>query len=790
MKMDTNFWFRWDGWNVLELPEDISHEILQLEVYPYSSKKEAYEHLPEELKDELNKKLLIKYSDGEYYYYFFYDKLNFLARIKDFQPMSLLPVKISKYPQKTAISLMSAYVKKILGKKLKVYVDSAKIQGFLENPDIGVRIRRIKTPQIKVVGFNEKTVYVAIKYSSETETLKLWELPEKSLDQVMALIEEHVQNEEEIKIKSPKIKSNNVFSYIVKILKDKEAYDFLLQLKNSTRIKERNAYLRIEESIKSLNPAKSPLDAKYVILAVPKSKYSRSSFSKYQARFSSYLQDLFIFTELNSELIIDPKLESILFNKQEEDVVKNYANAVKKAEFVLKFKSTSPHVMRLPEIKNILMAQTEKGPIFGWGVRGLLLTKGTFREDLIPFVNHKGSLKILIYYPEHLERKLKRSIFYKRVLSLKEGVYGKAFTNGAEIVDRPLEKGVWKELQTTSALDKYSEKIIEDFESMKKDQSDTFLLLTLLPKDKNIVKFHKMRSYLLKKPNLRVAIQGINESGLDDNYKSYSALLQTAPKLGVYMYSLNPEVISPKYDLILGIDVTRQYEATQRGVAASVVLMTPNGIPKGGFAISQNTNNKETVNLFEVFQELFSAPQVKKELKNRNSEEIGILLARDGFFTISEREDLSTILESGIFEEFGKSGVTLNGVEIIKDTGIRIWKHKKFLPSYTSLPSGNLTQYVVLGHKGMNTQKGTSYARPYTVRGYYYSKDGYIKGPETLPRNLLHYLIYLQRLNYTTYLDAVISLPAPAHFAHKCSNFVRKFEISRVAIENALFFVT
>lgn len=82
------------------------------------------------------------------------------------------------------------------------------------------------------------------------------------------------------------------------------------------------------------------------------------------------------------------------------------------------------------------------------------------------------------------------------------------------------------------------------------------------------------------------------------------------------------------------------------------------------------------------------------------------------------------------------------------------------------------------------------FVKPYAIRRYYHAVDTEGKnGPFTAPVSLVHYLIYLHKLNYTTYWDSVISLPAPVYFAHKCSNFIRKFGVERIPIDNALFFV-
>lgn len=228
---------------------------------------------------------------------------------------------------------------------------------------------------------------------------------------------------------------------------------------------------------------------------------------------------------------------------------------------------------------------------------------------------------------------------------------------------------------------------------------------------------------------------------------------------------------------MLGIDVTRKHEANQRSVAASVVLMTPEGIPKGAIVISQDTD-RESVDLVGLFERILTHKTVLREIRRKK---VGVLLARDGFVTTKEEGSIEPILM-----EF--PNLELDMVEIVKDTGTRVCYPLYFRPFYVEMPYGGITQYLVVAHRGMKLQN-SFFVRPYAIRRYYHAVDVDSKsGPFTALVFLVCYLIYLHKLNYTTYWDSMISLPAPIHFAHKCSNFIRKFGIEKIPIDNALFF--
>lgn len=792
--MDVSRSYFWDGWNIVEIPEHLSRELLNLKVHIYQT--EGYPRLEDrDLYYEHVSKLLQhqKREDSNNWLLYYSDPISKeLVETLNAEKIGKAPRPVVKFSPRQTTALMTKYLQKKLGKSLVKFQERFEEPSELKNERLGISVIRTRAPEIKVIGYGDGKVYIAIRYKvKESPTINLWELDKDTLYFVVELLKEQLKKQKPIRIKSPLAKSRT-YSYLLRVLSGNEAKTFLESLLNSSNVNRRRDYQKIEKSIRSIHPNKSPLDSEYVFIAVPPRRYSKTLFSLCSTSPPSpaCLEDTLIFTDLNTQLIMDTVVESLLFGEESDivqwrqDILSTYSRTISYSLKYLSFRKVMPNAVVVPD-KKVLMVKTEdNGVKRSWGLRGLLLKDdpkwGVFDDSIIPFTRRDENLRIFVYYPEKLKSTIKDSLFEKRLKSLASGIYDKAFSGNVEIIQRPIEGISWNSMGKLSNLDEYSIHILEDIEANLGGPNDSHLVIPILPERKGLVQFHTLRTKLLTEYNHKIAVQGIQVAGLNDPFRSYSSLLQTAPKLGIYFYSLDPThpgINVQNYDLLLGVDVTRKYEANQRSLAASVVLMTPEGIPKGAVVVSQDTD-RESVDLTSLFERILTHKTVLREIRRKR---VGVLLARDGFVTTREEGSIEPSLM-----EF--PNLELDMVEIVKETGTRAWL-SYFKPSYVEMPYGEITQYLVIAHRGMRIQN-SYFVKPYAIRRYYHAADTEGKnGPFTAPVSLVHYLIYLHKLNYTTYWDSLISLPAPVYFAHKCSNFIRKFGVERIPIDNALFFV-
>ncbi len=786
--MSSGWNYSWSGWNVLEVPKPLAEEILNLKIYMYQADNAPRLSDVNLYKEHVSKLLQQQKREDfdSWIIYYSHPISEELREALNATQIGKKPRPITNFSPREATALMTKYLQNRLGKRLAEFTEEFQELSELRNEDLGIATARKRVPEVKVIGYGGGKIKIALRYRVESSpTINLWELKKSSLRSLVGLLDRQLKEQKPIRIKSPRAKSG-MYSYLVRILAGEKAKEFLEKMLYTA------SYQKIKKSIRSIHPDKNPLDSEYVFIAVPSKKYSKTFFSLCGTPTPSdtCLRDTLIFTELNTQLVVDTAVESMLFGEESDfvqwrkEVLKKYQNAISHFSRSFKFHRVFPAPILVPDQK-ILMVKTDKGERKEWGLRKLILkgspSSGVFDDAIVPFTSRNENLRIFVYYPANIKSEVKNSLFEKRLESLANGIYAKAFTGVVEVSHRPINGISWGSLRRSSTLDEYSHKILTDIESNLGGHNDSHLIITVLPDRKELVRFYNLRTKLLKEYDRKIAVQGIQFKGLNDAYRSYSSLLQTAPKLGVYFYSLdpaNPGVNNQNYYLLLGIDVTRRHEATQRSLAASVVLMTPEGIPKGTVVFPQDTN-RESVDLFGLFKDILTHRVIRREIRKKK---VGVLLARDGFVTKKEEGSIEPILM-----EF--PNLELDMVEIVKETGTRVWLSNNFRPSYVRMPYGEIDQYLVVAHRGMKVQN-SSFVRAYAIRRYYHATDVESNtGPHTAPVSLVHYLIYLHRLNYTTYMDSVISLPAPVHFAHKCSNFIRKFGIEKIPIDNALFFV-
>ena len=208
----------------------------------------------------------------------------------------------------------------------------------------------------------------------------MWELDRDTLHFIVELLKEQLKKQKLIRIKSPRAKGKT-YSYLLKILSGNDARAFLESLLNSSNVNRRSVYQKIEKSIRSIHPNKSPLDSEYVFIAVPPRKYSKTLFSLCGTSppSTACLKDTMIFTDLNTQLIVDTVVESLLFGEESDiaqwkwGILNTYSRTISYSSKYLGFRRIMLNAVVVPD-KEVLMVKTEgNGVKRNWGLRGLLL---------------------------------------------------------------------------------------------------------------------------------------------------------------------------------------------------------------------------------------------------------------------------------------------------------------------------------------------------------------------------------------------------------------------------------